>query len=151
MNYQTDYNDLCSNLKTLTDGIPHKISNLANAAALIYNTMDGLNWSGFYLLIDNKLILGPFQGKPACIEILPGHGVCGSAVLLDQTVVVKNVHEFPGHIACDDASNSEIVIPIHKDGQIIGVLDLDSPEFGRFTDTDKSGLELFVSILEKTL
>ena len=114
-------------LKGLIDQIPHKIANLANASALLAQALQDINWVGFYLLEKNLLILGPFQGKPACIEIPVGNGVCGTAVLKDEIMLVKNVHEFPGHIACDNASNSEIVPPIHANGKIVGVLDIDSP------------------------
>lgn len=110
--------------------------------------LNGLNWAGFYLLEGDTLVLGPFQGKPACIEIPVGQGVCGTAVAEDKTQLVRDVHQFPGHIACDSASNSEIVVPIHVDGQVVGVLDLDSPHIGRFTEEDQAGLEEFVRILE---
>ncbi|MBQ2916372.1 MAG: GAF domain-containing protein [Clostridia bacterium] len=147
----TNYKELNSQLYGLIHGIPHIIANLANASALLFDTLEDLNWAGFYLMENGKLILGPFQGKPACIEIAVGKGVCGTAVERNETVLVKNVHEFPGHIACDSASNSEIVIPIHKNGEIFGVLDIDSPSLSRFTDEDKTGLEEFVNILEKEL
>lgn len=147
----TDYKLLNEQLKYMIDGVPHFIANLANASALIYDTMSDLNWAGFYLMEDGKLVLGPFQGKPACIEIEVGKGVCGTSVAQRQTILVKNVHEFEGHIACDSASNSEIVVPIFKDGEVIGVLDIDSPKLSRFDENDKSGLEEFVKILEKEL
>ena len=147
----TDYKELCANLKGLTDGVPHPIANLANAAALLYNTLPRLNWAGFYLLQDGRLVLGPFQGKPACIEIPVGRGVCGTAVAQDALQLVPDVHAFPGHIACDSASRSEIVVPIHKDGRVWGVLDIDSPYEGRFSQADAVGLAAFVKILEKTL
>lgn len=134
-------------LKGLIDQIPHKIANLANASALLGQALQNINWVGFYLLEDNQLILGPFQGKPACIEISVGNGVCGTAVLKDEIILVKNVHEFPGHIACDSASNSEIVLPIHANGKIVGVLDIDSPLLARFDEDDKNGLFEFVKIL----
>ena len=136
-------------LKGLIDQIPHKIANLANASALLAQALQDINWVGFYLLEDNLLILGPFQGKPACIEIPVGNGVCGTAVLKDEIMLVKNVHEFPGHIACDNASNSEIVLPIHANGKIVGVLDIDSPSLARFDEDDKNGLSEFVTILEQ--
>lgn len=148
---KTDYTALCATLKALTDGVPHRIANLANASALLYEKLDRLNWAGFYLMENGLLVLGPFQGKPACIEIRPGHGVCGTAAERNETIVVPNVHEFPGHIACDGASNSEIVVPIRHNGAVIGVLDLDSPDFSRFTDEDREGLEAFVSIIEKII
>lgn len=146
-----NYAMLCKFIRGLTENVPHKIANLANASALLWQEMPDLNWAGFYLLEGDTLILGPFQGKPACIEIPVGKGVCGTAVQENRTLVVADVHQFPGHIACDYASNSEIVVPIHKDGKIIGVLDIDSPLFGRFKDTDKAGLEAFVKTLEKAL
>lgn len=127
---------------------PHKIANLSNAAALLYHTLPDLNWAGFYLMENGMLVLGPFQGKPACIEIQIGRGVCGTAVAEDRTQLVYDVHQFPGHIACDGASNAEIVIPIHMNNQIVGVLDIDSPCVGRFTEEDQEGLEKFVRILE---
>lgn len=144
----TDYQMLNTQLAALIRGVPHQIANLANAAALLYHTLEGLNWAGFYLLEGNTLVLGPFQGKPACIEISVGRGVCGTAVAENQTQLVHDVHQFPGHIACDSASNSEIVVPIHGGGQIVGVLDIDSPHIGRFTEEDRTGLEEFVRILE---
>lgn len=142
------YEIIHQQLQALIHNVPHKIANLSNAAALLYHTMDGLNWAGFYLLENGILVLGPFQGKPACIEIPVGRGVCGTAVQEDRTQLVQDVHQFPGHIACDCASNSEIVIPIHDHGQVAGVLDLDSPRTGRFTEADRAGLETFVQILE---
>jgi len=144
----TDYPALNAQLSALVRGVPHRIANLANAAALLYHTLESLNWAGFYLLENNTLVLGPFQGKPAYIEIPVGRGVCGMAVAEDRTQLVPDVHRFPGHIACDGASNSEIVVPIHAGGQIVGVLDLDSPHVGRFTDEDRAGLEEFVRVLE---
>lgn len=138
-------------LHGLTDGIPHMLANLANASALLNQALTDINWVGFYLMQDKILVLGPFQGKPACVEIPVGAGVCGTAVERDEVMLVQNVHEFPGHIACDSASNSEIVIPIHKDGEIIGVLDIDSPIPARFDEEDKDGLTEFVRILEKKI
>lgn len=143
----TDYQTLNAQLSALVGGVPHRIANLANATALLYHTLDGLNWAGFYLLEGDTLVLGPFQGKPACIEIPVGRGVCGTAVAENKTQLVRDVHQFPGHIACDSASNSEIVVPIYADGKVVGVLDLDSPCIGRFTEADQTGLEEFVSIL----
>ena len=145
----TDYQTLNAQLSALVGGVPHRIANLANAAALLYHTLDGLNWAGFYLLEEDTLVLGPFQGKPACIEIPVGRGVCGTAVAEDKTQLVRDVHQFPGHIACDSASNSEIVVPIRVDGKVVGVLDLDSPHVGRFAEEDRAGLEEFVHILEE--
>lgn len=146
-----DYTMLCKLLKGLTENVPHKIANLANASALLWQELPNINWAGFYLLEDKTLILGPFQGKPACIAIPVGKGVCGTAVAEKRTLVVADVHQFPGHIACDCASNSEIVVPIYKDGKIIGVLDIDSPQFDRFSEEDRLGLEAFVKTLEKAL
>ena len=143
------YNLVNLQLKGLIDQVPHKIANLANASALLGQALKDINWVGFYLLEDNQLILGPFQGRPACIEIPVGNGVCGTAVLNDEVMLVKNVHEFPGHIACDSASNSEIVLPIHANGKIVGVLDIDSPLLARFDEDDKNGLSEFVKILEQ--
>ena len=148
----TNYTILNQTLLSLIDGVPHKTANLANAAALLYNTLENINWAGFYLIEDKNLILGPFQGKPACIEIPIGKGVCGSAVDEARTLVVPDVHEFPGHIACDGASNSEIVIPLKNSlGKIIGVLDIDSPIFNRFSDDDRAGLEQFARILTASI
>ena len=147
----TDYNLLCQNLSAITDGVPYETANLANASALLWEHLPDLNWAGFYKMISGKLVLGPFQGKTACIEIEIGRGVCGTAVFEDETQLVYDVHQFPGHIACDCASNSEIVVPIHVGGKIWGVLDIDSPFIGRFSDEDKTGLEEFVKVLEKVL
>ncbi|HNX13588.1 MAG TPA: GAF domain-containing protein [Oscillospiraceae bacterium] len=147
----TDYNEMNAQLRALIQGVPHYIANLANASALIFNTLEDINWAGFYFAENEKIILGPFQGKPACIEIPVGKGVCGAAVRQGTTMLDKDVHEFPGHIACDSASNSEIVIPLRVQGKIIGVLDVDSPSVGRFTETDRAGLEEFVHILSEAL
>lgn len=147
----TNYRELNTALEGLICGVDHRIANLANASALLYNTLEDINWAGFYLMTDGKLVLGPFQGKPACIEIAVGRGVCGTAVAEEKTQLVPNVHEFPGHIACDSASRSEIVVPIFMHGQIFGVLDIDSPSFSRFDEDDRDGLEEFVRILEKYL
>ncbi|MBQ7937035.1 MAG: GAF domain-containing protein [Oscillospiraceae bacterium] len=151
MDNKTDYNFLCQSLEAITEGVPYETANLANASALLWEQLPMLNWAGFYKMIDGKLVLGPFQGKTACIEIEVGRGVCGTAVAEDSTQVVFDVHKFPGHIACDGASNSEIVVPIHVGGKIWGVLDIDSPYVGRFCDEDKTGLEKFVNVLEKVL
>ncbi|ACL70659.1 GAF domain-containing protein [Halothermothrix orenii] len=120
------------------------LANLANAAALLYNELDEVNWAGFYLMRGGELVLGPFQGLPACVRIKVGRGVCGSAVRDRKTYLVPDVHKFPGHIACDEASRSEIVIPVEVDGDIIGVLDIDSPVKNRFDEIDKRYLEEFV-------
>ena len=138
-------------LQSLVMGVPYSIANLANASALLNQALRDINWVGFYLCQDGKLVLGPFQGKTACIEIPFGRGVCGTAVAKDETQLVYDVHQFPGHIACDSASNSEIVIPLHKEGAVAAVLDIDSPLVGRFTEADKTGLELLVPVLESIL
>ncbi len=145
----TDYKLLSEQLRALAEDEPNFIPVLSNASALINDNMTDLNWAGFYLMDNGSLLLGPFQGKVACIRIALGKGVCGTAAQLDETQLVPNVHEFPGHIACDSASNSEIVVPIHKDGKVIGVLDIDSPSLNRFTEDDKEGLEAFVKVLEE--
>ena len=145
----TDYKALSAQLKALTEGIPYKIANLANASALLWQHLDTINWAGFYMMEDGALVLGPFQGKTACIRIPVGKGVCGTAVAENATQLVADVHLFPGHIACDCAS--EIVVPIRKDGCVIGVLDIDSPVKNRFTEEDKTGLEAFVEILQDVL
>lgn len=147
----TDYTALNKELRALISGVPHKTANLANAASLLYNSLDDLNWAGFYLMEKGILVLGPFMGKPACIEIPVGRGVCGTAVAENKTQLVYDVHQFPGHIACDSASNSEIVVPLRKGGEIIGVLDVDSPSIGRFDENDKAGLEEFAKIIEEVL
>ena len=147
----TDYEALCMKLTGLLDGVPHRIANLANASALIYESLEDLNWAGFYLLEGETLVLGPFQGRPACIEIPMGRGVCGTAAQTGQTQLVPDVHLFPGHIACDSASNSEIVVPLRIDGKVAGVLDLDSPWPGRFTVEDQAGLEAVGSIVSQML
>lgn len=146
-----NYNLLCAQLSALTENIPHEVANLANASALLWQVLPEINWAGFYKMENGILVLGPFQGKPACIEIGVGRGVCGAAVAEDRTQLVYDVHEFPGHIACDCASNSEIVVPIHVRGKIWGVLDIDSPKVGRFTQADKEGLEAVAKILEQVL
>ena len=144
----TDYRELNARLQSLIEGVPHRIANLANASALLWQSMEELNWAGFYLREGDRLVLGPFQGKPACIEIPIGKGVCGTAAATGETQRVEDVHAFPGHIACDSASNSEIVVNIRADGEVVAVLDLDSPRFARFTETDAEGLEAFVRVLE---
>lgn len=148
---KTDYDLLCAQLRALTEDVEYEITNLANASALLYETLPELNWAGFYLFLDGALLLGPFQGKTACTRIEMGRGVCGTAAASDTTQLVPDVHKFPGHIACDSASNSEIVVPLHKDGALYGALDLDSPKTGRFTEEDRTGLERFAKVLEETL
>lgn len=146
------YEELLLYTRGLTMDEPDITANLANVSALINLALEDINWAGFYIMKDGQLVLGPFQGKPACIRINVGSGVCGTAVAENKTQLVKNVHEFPGHIACDSASNSEIVVPIHnRDGSVYGVLDIDSPSFERFTEEDKAGLEAVVKIIENIL
>ena len=166
----TDYDTLTAQAEALTDGIPHFIANMANISALIFETLEDINWAGFYLREGGKLVLGPFQGKTACIEIPFGKGVCGTAFAEDRTVLVEDVHCFEGHIACDSASNSEIVVPIHRyieaadtekrseiadpldaarHSEVIGVLDIDSTSLSRFTQEDADGLERLVKVLEE--
>lgn len=125
------------------------LANLANASALIWLLIEDINWAGFYIYRNGKLVLGPFQGKPACVNIEIGNGVCGTAAESRQTQLVKNVHDFPGHIACDGASNSEIVVPIIHNDELIGVLDIDSPHLNRFDEDDQKGFEKFVATLNK--
>lgn len=146
-----DYAALAGKLEALVEGVPYETANLANAAALLWLELEDINWAGFYKMVDGALVLGPFQGKPACIRIPVGRGVCGTAVAEDRVQLVRDVHDFPGHIACDCASNSEIVIPIHVSGEIWGVLDIDSPRIGRFTGADRAGLENCVRVLERCL
>lgn len=142
------YQELTQQLRALIDGVPHKIANLANASALLYHALEQVNWAGFYLLEGETLVLGPFQGKPACIEIPVGRGVCGTAVARREIVRVEDVHQFPGHIACDSASHSEIVLPLFAGGTVVGVLDIDSPVTHRFTEADEAGLKDFVRVVE---
>jgi len=146
-----NYNELCASLRGLTDGVPHKIANLANASALLWSALEDINWAGFYLMEGSQLVLGPFQGKPACIEIAIGRGVCGTAAQQKKTLVVPDVHAFPGHIACDGASNSEIVIPLMRGDEVFGVLDIDSPVFDRFSEADREGLESFAAIISANI
>ena len=155
------YRELDAALAALLAGEHDPIANLANSAALIFQALPQLNWAGFYLWHadardgQGELVLGPFQGKPACVRIAPGRGVCGAAVSQRATILVPDVHAFPGHIACDAASNSEIVVPLirgdRQHGQLLGVLDLDSPIKNRFDDTDREGLERFVTTLVRSL
>ncbi len=140
------YQDLISQLRALLGDEQDFIANAANTAALIFRTLPELNWAGFYFLKDGQLVLGPFQGNPACTRIAVGRGVCGTAAQRLETLVVENVHEFPGHIACDAASLSEIVVPIIKQDRLLGVLDLDSSVRGRFDAEDRTGLESLVEV-----
>ena len=151
MNRTVNYDQLVRRLQQLTADVPYEIANLSNASALLWETLPDINWAGFYKMVEGALVLYPFQGKPACIRIPVGRGVCGTAVAENATQLVPDVHQFPGHIACDSASNSEIVVPIHVNGEIWGVLDIDSPYLNRFTEEDKSGLEQFVAVLEGIL
>ena len=151
MNRNVNYELIRQQLAALTQDVPYEIANLANASALLWQEIPDINWVGFYKMAEGKLVLMPFQGKPACIEIPVGKGVCGTAVAQDRVQLVYDVHDFPGHIACDCASNSEIVLPIHVRGEIWGVLDIDSPFVGRFTEADAEGLLKVVETLEKTL
>ncbi|WP_026506911.1 GAF domain-containing protein [Butyrivibrio sp. MC2013] len=145
----TDYELMTMQLREFAKEESDFLPLLSNASALIMASMDRLNWAGFYLIKDGALILGPFQGKPACIRIAVGRGVCGTAFDKDETLRVENVHEFKGHIACDSASNSEIVIPLHHDGKLVGVMDIDSPELSRFSIEDQKGLEAFAAVLDE--
>ncbi len=144
------YSLLCRQLAALTEGETESIPNLANASALLWMALKDVNWAGFYLMKNGELLLGPFQGRPACIHIPVGRGVCGAAAAEGRTQRVDDVHQFPGHIACDSASNSEIVIPIRNGDEIVGVLDIDSPVFSRFDSRDQEGLEEFIRILEQS-
>ena len=147
--YQTDFSLLLEQLASIQASERDTIANLANASALLYMSLKDINWAGFYLARACQLVLGPFQGRPACIRIDFGKGVCGTAAANDTAIVVPNVHAFPGHIACDAASSSEIVIPIHHAGRLTAVLDIDSPLYERFTVRDREELERFCTILEK--
>lgn len=140
------YAQLLEQAQALLAGETDRVANAANLAALIWHGLPGLNWAGFYFHDGRELVLGPFQGKPACIRIALGKGVCGTAAQERRTVIVKDVHAFPGHIACDAASNSEIVVPLVRDGTLLGVLDLDSPQAGRFDAADQSGLEAVAAV-----
>ena len=140
---------VAAQIRALTEDVPYLIANLANVSALLNEAMTDINWVGFFLVEVGKLVLGPFQGKTACIEIRSGRGVCGTAWAEDRLQLVEDVHEFPGHIACDSASNSEIVVPLHKDGKVVAVLDIDSPTVGRFTREDADGLAMIALDIEK--
>ncbi len=137
MNYLT----LKNQIKAFIESTNNLISDLSNVSSLLFNSLEDVSWVGFYIYSNEKLLLGPFMGKPACTEIEVGKGVCGTAFIKKETVIVKNVHDFVGHIACDSASNSEIVVPIFLDGKVVGVLDIDSTSLNRFNETDKVGLE----------
>ncbi len=146
---EAPYDTLLPRLAALLEGERNTIADLSNASALLMDALEGLNWAGFYLLREDVLVLGPFQGKPACIRIPLGRGVCGTAAERGETIVVPDVHQFPGHIACDGASRSEIVVPLHRpDGSLAGVLDVDSPRLGRFSPADRAGLEACARLIE---
>ena len=146
-----NYKAVAQQVSALVEGVPYEVANLANVSALLWQELPRINWVGFYKMTDGALVLGPFQGKPACIRIEVGKGVCGTAVAENRTQLVYDVHQFPGHIACDCASNSEIVVPVRVKGEIWGVLDIDSPIIGRFSEADQAGLEAFVTVLEGVL
>ena len=150
-NLEDNYKLMVGTVKAFLDGETNVIANLSNTSAIINEYVKDINWAGFYLMEEGELVLGPFQGKPACIRIPLGRGVCGAAALKKETIIVEDVHQFPGHIACDAASNSEIVIPIMKNGEVFGVLDVDSPEFNRFTELERKYLEEVVAIIEASL
>ena len=145
------YKELAQQLAALIEGEPDLIANAANMAGLIYHGLPELNWAGFYFAKEGELVLGPFQGKPACVRIAWGKGVCGTAAARAGSVVVPDVHEFPGHIACDDASASELVVPLLSAGRVVGVLDLDSPVPARFDDEDRAGLEAVAAVFVGSL
>ncbi len=147
----TMYRDLAAALEGLVSGEPDPIANMANASALIFETLPDVNWVGFYRNVGGELVVGPFQGRPACIRIAFGEGVCGAAAASRQVQRVDDVHAFPGHIACDSASNSEIVVPLIRDGELLGVLDIDSPLHGRFTPEDQAGVLKLGEILSRVL
>ncbi|WP_342510630.1 GAF domain-containing protein [Sporosarcina sp. FSL K6-1522] len=155
MDYSTDaqqsYEQLANQLDVLLTGEKNMYANLSNASALVNQFFDRINWAGFYMMDEQQLVLGPFQGLPACIRIPLGKGVCGTAAQNKESIIVADVNAFPGHIACDAASQSEIVIPLLKEGLVLGVLDIDSPELNRFNEEDRIGLERFVEVLVKHL
>lgn len=146
-----DYESLRLNMIALCSGVKDEIANLANISALINENLSDINWVGFYLLKNDELVLGPFQGRVACTNIKYGKGVCGTCLKEDKTILVKDVHAFPGHIACDYRSNSEIVIPLHKDNKFYGVLDIDSEMLSRFNETDQKGLESIAKAIEEII
>jgi len=146
-----NYEALCSAVQAHLEDEPDLIANLANIAAFIYHSLDRLNWAGFYLMKDGQLVLGPFVGKPACTRIALDKGVCGAAATQRQVIVVPDVHRFPGHIACDGDTNSEIVLPIYKNGEVFGVLDVDSPEFDRFSTLDAEWLTKIAGCISRYL
>ena len=141
------YRQLCDAADALTSGEPDAVANMANSAALLWDFLPDLNWAGFYRLVDGELVLGPFVGRPACIRIPLGSGVCGVAAAKSETQLVEDVHAFPGHIACDGETNSELVVPVVREGQVIAVIDLDSPKKARFDHDDRAGIEKLAAIL----
>jgi L-methionine (R)-S-oxide reductase len=145
------YPDLVSQARGLLSGQAHRVANAANLSALIFNGLADVNWAGFYFLEDDELIVGPFQGQPACVRIAMGKGVCGTAAVTRATQRVADVHDFEGHIACDAASRSELVVPLIVDGQVIGVLDIDSPKPGRFSAEDQAGIEALAAVYVDSL
>ena len=148
----TDYRILNEQLKALSEGVDEQVTLLSNAAALLYWTLPDLNWAGFYLARESGLVLGPFVGKPACVKIAYGRGVCGTAAEKNETLLIPDVHAFPGHIACDGASNAEIVVPLRTPGgEVLGVMDLDSPVINRFSAADRAGLEAFAAVIEQEI
>jgi len=146
MNKQEQYDELTRQARGLLAGERDRVANAANLSALIWHGLPDLNWCGFYFLKGTELVLGPFQGKPACVRIALGSGVCGAAAQERRTMIVRDVHEFPGHIACDGASNAELVVPLVKDGSVLGVLDLDSPRLARFDEEDAAGIEALARV-----
>lgn len=145
------YDELVQEAQAILEGETDTIANLANVSSLVWNKLPGVNWAGFYILKEDELVLGPFQGKPACVRIPVGRGVCGSVAKTMRPLMVEDVHQFEGHIACDYASNSEAVVPVVVNGELFGVLDLDSPEFSRFDDIDMQGLQRVVDIVQDSL
>lgn len=144
-----DYRVICEQASGLLEAEPWYVAALSNISALVMDTLPNLNWAGFYLMRGGRLVVGPFQGKPACIHIDPGKGVCGTAVSRNETIAVPDVHLFPGHIACDSASESEIVIPVRENGQVRAVMDIDSPVKNRFSEEDRTGLEALARAIEE--
>ncbi len=147
----TDYRMITKQMESMAEISTDVTAVMANTAALLFHSMDDINWAGFYLVKDGALILGPFQGKPACVRIERGRGVCGAAWDQDRVQLVPDVHAFPGHIACDSASRSEIVVPIRRDGEVFAVLDIDSPKSGRFDEKDEAGLVQLAAAMERVL
>lgn len=151
MEKEVNYEALTKQARALVEGVPYVVANLANLSALLWRSLPQINWVGFYKMEPEGLVLWPFQGKPACIRIPQGRGVCGRAAQEGKTILVADVHSFPGHIACDSASQSEIVVPLWKDGKIWGVMDIDSPIQNRFTPQDQAGLEQLAAVVESVL